>query len=440
MPAGSVTYFAFMAAVFFVYWAAPQTRLVRVVVILAANYFFCSRYGWFYVGLLPACATVDFFIGRALAVRKTRALIFVSVAMNLAVLVASRHTGWAMPLGLSFYTLQSLTYTLDIYRGDIDPARSFVAYLAAVSFFPTLHAGPITRVADLLKQFEKRAPLTAVEGGRTFFLIAVGLIKKVLIADFLADNLVNRVFDTPNLYSGAEALLAVYGYSLQLYYDFSGYTDIARGAAQLLGIKLPVNFDRPYLCTNLTDFWRRWHISFSNWLRDYLYFSLPGARTKVMPYLNLVITMFLGGLWHGFTWTFAFWGVLHGTALAVVRLWWAWRGKPRNPPVWKRAIAIVGTYHFVCFTWIFFRAGSVSAALDLLSRIASVTAGFENVTPLFGAVLITGFAALWMRSEALRDRFAASPFYVHAAVLVLIAMVIQRWGATATAPFVYSRF
>src|SRR5207248_2320597 len=132
-----------------------------------------------------------------------------------------------------------------------------------------------------------------------------------------------------------EVLLAVYGYSLQLYYDFSGYTDIARGAAQLLGIKLPANFDRPYLAANLTDFWRRWHISFSNWLRDYLYFSIPGQRTKIMPYVGLVITMVLGGLWHGATWNFVIWGALHGIALATLRLWWAWRGKPRNPPLWK---------------------------------------------------------------------------------------------------------
>jgi len=436
MATGTPTYFLFIAAVFFLYWAARRPLLL----LLAANYFFAARYGWMYLAILPACATVDYFIGRALARRRSRLLIAASVAMNAGAMIASRHTGWAMPLGLSFYTLQSLTYTIDIYRGDIEPAPNLWIYLSAVSFFPTLQAGPITRVADVIRQLQKRAPLSAVEGGRAFFLIGIGVLKKVLIADFLADNLVNRVFDTPNLYSGAEALLAVYGYSLQLYYDFSGYTDIARGAAQLLGIQLPVNFDRPYLSTNLTDFWRRWHISFSNWLRDYLFFSLPGGRTKVMPYLNLVITMVLGGLWHGATWNFAIWGVLHGTALATVRLWWTWRGKPRNIPAWRRALGIVGTYHFVCFTWIFFRAGSVGTALDLLARIGSLTAGFENVTALFPLVLALGFVALWMRHEAIRDRFAASPFYVHAAVLVLIAMAIERWGATASAPFVYSRF
>ena len=291
-----------------------------------------------------------------------RALVWTSVAANLTLLFSSRHTGWVFPLGLSFYTFQSLTYTLDLYRRDGEGTRSLLAYLSAVTFFPTLQAGPITRVSELIKQFAGRRRLDRVEGGRAFFLIALGLLKKAVIADYLAENLVNRVFDTPKLYSGAEVLIAVYAYSLQLYYDFSGYTDIARGTAQLLGIRLPINFDRPYSATNLTDFWRRWHISFSNWLRDYLYFSLPGARTKVMPYVNLVITMLLGGLWHGLTWTFAIWGLLHGAGAGGRRgrTWCgaAARGKRRRP--WRRVLAVVGTYQFVCLTWVFFRAGSVS--------------------------------------------------------------------------------
>jgi D-alanyl-lipoteichoic acid acyltransferase DltB (MBOAT superfamily) len=447
MSAGTTPYFLFIAAVFFLYWAAPQTRLVRLTVILLANYFFCARYGLFYLALLPACSTLDFLIGRALVSSTHRArrrlLVVLSVAANIALLIASRHTGWIFPLGLSFYTLQSLTYTLDLYRRDAEPATSLLSYLSAVSFFPTLQAGPITRVSELLQQLERRIPLTRIEGGRAFFLIGLGLLKKVVIADFLADNLVNRVFDTPNLYSGSEALLAVYGYSLQLYFDFSGYTDIARGAAQLLGVRLPVNFDRPYAATNLTEFWRRWHISFSNWLRDYLYFGLPGARTKVMPYLNLVITMVLGGLWHGVTWNFAIWGLLHGSALAATRLWWAWRGKPKQITPVRRALAVFGTYHFVCFTWIFFRAGSVAAALELLSRIASFSVSFENVTVIFIAVTLLALTALFTRKQwygVAMERFAAGPFYVHAVALVLIAMAMQRWGAAGNAPFVYSRF
>jgi len=448
MSAGSAPYFLFVAAVFFIYWSASTNRYARLSVILLANYFFCARFGLFYLALLPACATLDFLIGLGLmrwqepAIRRT--LVGISIAANLTLLSSTRHTGWVFPLGLSFYTFQSLTYTIDLYRRDGEGTRSLLAYLSAVTFFPTLQAGPITRVSELIAQLAKHRRLDRIEGGRAFFLIGLGLLKKALIADYLAETLVNRVFDTPKLYSGAEVLIAVYAYSLQLYYDFSGYTDIARGVAQLLGIRLPINFDRPYSATNLTDFWRRWHISFSNWLRDYLYFALPGARTKLMPYINLVITMLLGGLWHGVTWTFAIWGLLHGAALALTRAYMVWRGRSRTPsPAWRRALATLGTYHFVCLTWVFFRAGSVDNALDLLGRIGSLSVGFENVAPLFAVTLIAGAAALFIRKQwyaLAMERFAASPFYVHAAALVLVAFALQSLGGRGSAPFVYSRF
>jgi D-alanyl-lipoteichoic acid acyltransferase DltB (MBOAT superfamily) len=463
LQAGSASYFVFVAAVFFLYWAAywaaAQSRLPRLGIVLLANYFFCARYGLFYIFLIPACSTVDYIVGlglmrfRRAGIR--RALVGLSLAVNLTLLVGPRgslvnlHAGsftgdWVFRLGLSFYTFQALTYTLDLYRRDAEGTRSLLAHLSAVSFFPTLQAGPITRVTELLSQLEKPALLSRTDGGRAFFLIGLGLLKKAFIADFLAENLVNRVFDTPNLYSGAEALIAVYAYSLQLYYDFSGYTDIARGTALLLGIRLPINFDRPYQSTSVTEFWRRWHISFSNWLRDYLYFSLPGARTKVMPYVNLVITMLLGGLWHGLTWTFAIWGLLHGTALAATRAWQVSRGR-RRPPLStaQRAVAVICTYHFVCLTWVFFRAGSVSNALQILGRIASLTPGLENISILFGAVLLLAGAALFARetwyARAI-DGFVATPFYVHAAALALVAVAIQLLAGHGSAPFVYSRF
>lgn len=462
VQSGSGIYYAFIAVVFFIYWASSGSRLLRLAVILFANYLFCARYGLFYVLLLPACSTIDFLVGLGL-MRFERAgvrrlLVSVSVALNLGLLVGSRQMGlllngsgaaasgwdWVFPLGLSFYTFQSLTYTIDLYRRDGDGTTSFLSYLSAVSFFPTIQAGPITRVTELIKQFSARPLLNRVDGGRAFFLIGTGLLKKALIADYLAENLVNRVFDTPKLYSGAEALIAVYAYSLQLYYDFSGYTDIARGTALLLGIKLPVNFDRPYLAANLTDFWRRWHISFSNWLRDYLFFSLPGARSKIMPYVNLVITMLLGGLWHGIAWTFAIWGLLHGAALAVTRGWWAWRGRPKQPanPV-RHAVAVFCTYQFVCLTWVFFRAGSVTDAMAMLGRIASLSIGFENVTALFAMVLLLSAATLFAKkvwyAQAM-ESFAQCPFYVHAAAMFLVAVAIQYLGGRGGAPFVYSRF
>jgi len=447
MPLGSGAFFAFLAAVFFVYWASAGWRLPRLAIILLANYLFCARYGLFYLWLLPACSLADFLIGLGLARLNNpwlrRALLAASISVNVGLLVASRHTGLVFPLGLSFYSLQSLTYTFDIYRRDGEATVSLLQYLAAASFFPAIQAGPINRLTELAKHIGAAPVLSRVEGGRAFYLIGMGVLKKALIADYLADNLINRVFDTPKLYSGAETLIAVYAYSLQLYYDFSGYTDIARGAAMLLGIRMPINFDRPYLSTNITDFWRRWHLSFSNWLRDYIYFWLPGVRGKVMPYVNLVITMLLGGLWHGLTWTFAIWGVLHGTALAATRGWWAWRGRTRSAPAWRRVLAIVGTYHFVCLTWIFFRAGSVGNALDILGRIGSFTPGFENITAVLALTIVAAAALLLVAknwASRIEESFSQAPFYVHAAALVLVTLAVWKIGGRADAPFVYSRF
>src|ERR1041385_2913435 len=381
--------------------------------ILFANYFFCAKWDLIYLALIPAASTCDYCIGLGLqhwnrsAAR--RLLVSASILMNIGMLATFKYmpfflgnwayvTGhpapqwhWTLPLTLSFYVFQALTYTIDLYRRDAKGTKSLLAHLAAVSFFPTTLAGPITPVSSLLDQFEKPKKLEAFEGGRALFLIGVGLMKKLLIADYLAGNLINRVFDFPTLYSGVETLAAVYGYSLQIYYDFSGYTDIALGSALLLGIKLPANFNMPYAAVNMADFWRRWHISLSNWLRDYLYFSLPGKRWKPFVYINLIITFAIGGLWHGNTVNFLIWGLLHGFGLAVVRLWQTWKGNQPATGVW-RAVSIFVTLHYVVFAWIFFRASNVDNAIGILSRLASLTPGLPNISG--GLALILAIAAL----------------------------------------------
>jgi D-alanyl-lipoteichoic acid acyltransferase DltB (MBOAT superfamily) len=381
-----------------------------------------------------------------------RLFLGLSLAANLGLLILSRHMNlflqpskwdWIFPLSLSFYAFQSLTYTIDIYRKDASAASTYLGYMAAASFFPTIQAGPITRPAEILKQLTRKFDLAPADGSRALFLIVFGLLKKLLIADYLAGNLVNRVFDTPNLYSGMENLAAVYVYSLQLYYDFSGYTDIARGCGLLLGVRLPVNFDRPYTSLNMADFWRRWHITFSNWLRDYLYFSLPGKRTRVWPYLNLVITMILGGLWHGATWPFAIWGLLHGSALAVTRGWQAWRGRRPEAGLASRALRIFCTYQFVCLTWVFFRSPTTAVATDILKRIGSLTFSLQNVST--GVILVSLLGAAgqavpknWYERGV--NLFARTPFYVQAAAMALAVVAIQLWAGRGTAPFVYTRF
>ncbi len=456
MHSTSAAFFLFAIIVIFAYWLAAGSRLARLTVLLAANYFFCARFGLFYLALIPACSTIDYAAGAGMARFQRRIvrrlLLGLSLAANLGVMLLSRHMtlflqaslwDWIFPLSLSFYAFQSLTYTIDIYRKDAPPAASYLGYLAAASFFPTIQAGPITRPLEILKQLTRKFDLQAADGSRALFLIVFGLMKKLLIADYLAGNLVNRVFDTPNLYSGAENLAAVYAYSLALYYDFSGYTDIARGLGMLLGVKLPINFDRPYTAVNPADFWRRWHITFSNWLRDYLYFSLPGKRTKAGPYISLVVTMVLGGLWHGATWPFAIWGLLHGAALAVTRGWQAWRGRRPESGWASRAARIFFTYQFVCLTWIFFRSPTTGTALTVLARIGSLTFSLQNVSAGLALVALVGALGQavpknWYERGV--GLFGRTPFYVQAAAMALAVMAVQLLAGRGSAPFVYTRF
>ena len=469
MLLSSSGYFVFLVGVFLLYWPLARFRAASLAVILFANYFFYAKWDLFYLALIPTAAFTDYLIGLGLGSVKAqwarRALVTASVGLNLGILATFKYMPfllgawagfggntppawhWTFPLGISFYCFQSLTYTIDLYRRDGKPVRSLLTHMTAVTFFPTTLAGPITRVLALAPQLEKPARvLRKEEGGRALFRIGVGLLKKFLIADFLAENLVNRVFDTPGLYSASETLIGVYGYALQLYYDFSGYTDIAIGSALLLGLKLPENFNRPYQSLNIADFWRRWHISLSNWLRDYLYFSLPGLRSrwKVFTYMNLIVTMVLGGLWHGANWTFVVWGAMHGVALAIQHGWRSFRGNP--PPTQRilpRLISVLLTTHFVIFAWIVFRASSLENAREILSRLGSGSVSFENISAGVATVMTVAILSHFTPKrwyEFSLSRFEAAPFYAQAALLALLVMAIEYVAVTGAAPFVYTRF
>jgi alginate O-acetyltransferase complex protein AlgI len=458
MVLSSAGFFVFLAIVYLVYWLVSRFRLAGLAVILFANYFFYARWDLAYLAIIPAASSCDFLIGHLLGKWKSpparRALVTVSILMNIGLIASVKYMPfflgantrwtWTLPLGLSFYAFQALTYTIDIYRRDGKPATSYLAYMASVSFFPTTLAGPITRVSSLVPQMLKGTALDSKDGGRALFLIGMGLMKKLLIADYLAENLVNRVFDLPKLYSSGEVLAASYGYAFQLYYDFSGYTDIALGSALLLGFKLPKNFDLPYTAENISEFWRKWHISFSNWLRDYLFFSLPGARSKWLPYLNLIITMVLGGLWHGANWTFVIWGLLHGLAQAIFRGFRAVRGNAKpSANALARTLRILLTFHFVVLTWIFFRAADLKTARDILSELAVGSFTFANVTPAFAAVLAIAALAHFLPKgwyERLQNLFCASPFFVQAGAMAALVLAIQYVGASGVAPFIYTRF
>jgi D-alanyl-lipoteichoic acid acyltransferase DltB (MBOAT superfamily) len=391
-------------------------------------------------------------MGRTQRTGLRRLLLACSLAVNLGVLLSLKlvplltHASWRwlLPLTLSFYVFQSLTYTIDLYLGEIKPTHSPLTYLAGALFFPSMTAGPIPRMGKLLQQLSSPFLLTTEDGAQALLLIGTGLVKKLLIADFLANNLVDRIFDTPSLYSSSEILIGVYAYALQLFFDFSGYTDLARGAAMLLGIELPENFRRPYLSVNVAEFWRRWHITFSEWLRDYLFDFFPKRRKHpILSYsYAFLLTMMLGGLWHGISWNFLIWGALHGLALGVVFAWKRRRTVP-SPALWAKLLAGLLTFHFVCFTWIFFRAATLPAALQILRGLAAHTWSLANVTLPVALVLVAA-AALHCLPPSLFDRArrlsAWVPFWVQGLTLAALILILQTLAGRGSAPFVYGNF
>lgn len=471
MTIPGVPYFLFLGLVFFAYWPLSRWKALSLGVVLFANYLFYARYDLAYLFLIPTASTIDFLLGLGLDRSKTpwlrRVMVTVSIVMNIGLLASVRYTGQALtalqpvtesvfpgwtvilPLGLSFYAFQALTYTLDIYRRDARATTSYLTHLTSVSFFPTILAGPITRVSSLITQFSRQnVALAERQAGKAFFLIGLGVVKKMLIADYLGENLVNRVFDFPTLYSAFEVALGIVGYAFQLYYDFSGYTDIAIGSALLLGIQLPANFKKPYAATDITDFWRRWHISFSNWLRDYLYFSLPGLRSrwKGFAYINLVVTMTLGGIWHGPNWNFAIWGLLHGVALAVARAWQVWRGDraPKATDSWQHLLpGRALTFVFVCIAWVFFRAETLDGALAVLAHVGTLSVGAANINPGLWVTLLVAVAAHYvpdkLYGEAL-EKWENLPAVAQATALAVLVFTVQYVASTGSAPFIYQKF
>lgn len=353
-----------------------------------------------------------------------------------------------LPVGISFFTFQTISYTVDVFRGKLEPVRNITDFGFYVSFFPQLVAGPIVRASEFVPQLSTSFSLSRREFSHAMFLIAGGLVKKLMISDFISVNFVDRVFASPELYSALENLFAVYGYGLQIYCDFSGYTDIATGVALLLGFRLPVNFNSPYKAVGLSDFWRRWHISLSRWLKDYLYIPLGGNRKgRLRTGINLIITMGLGGLWHGASGRFLIWGLLHGVGLTVSRMWRSMIPDGKR----NRIIVFLGillTFNFVSFAWIFFRAESNELSLLMIKRIFS---GFslEQVNglcysyPLIVVVVMAGYIIHFLPgrvSEAVRGVFVRMPVPVVFVVMTGLAMFLIRIQSAGVQPFIYFRF
>ena len=467
-------YFIFLAAVFFAYWLLARWRVPRVCFLLAASYYFYALWNPRFLALLFLLSTVDFL--NALGINKARGhalrkvLVGLSVAMNVATLILFKYFNFfsasltdllnkadrpgslpvvanlVLPLGLSFIAFRSLSYVIDVYRGTIEPTRRFVDYLTFVAFFPTIIAGPLARAKDLLSQLQLRPSLSNEEGAQALLLIMLGLVKKIAIADFLANNLVDRVFDQPQLYSSVETLFAIYGYALQIYCDFSGYTDIAIGSALLLGFKLPANFNSPYRALSLRDFWRRWHITLSNWLFDYVFVSFGGLRKRRFNlYRNLTLTFLIGGLWHGAAWTFVVWGLLHGVGLSANHAWEALRKRFRLKPMqtwWSKSLAMLATFHFVCLTWVVFRAESLSHVVEILRRLGAMQFPAANLALPVLSILVAGYFAHWMPNIAFvkfRSTWSWLPSPVQAALIVGVALGLYYLAGTE-AQFIYGNF
>jgi D-alanyl-lipoteichoic acid acyltransferase DltB (MBOAT superfamily) len=455
-----------------IYIILSKTHRAKLVfVTIFSLYFYYKSSGGYFILLLFATA-IDFTLAKLIYHSKDewhrKFYIIITLVVNLGMLGYFKYTNFLfdaffslggvdfqpmdifLPVGVSFFTFQSLSYTLDIYRGNLKPVDNILDYAFFVSFFPQLVAGPIVRASDFLPQIYKPTIVTPDMFGRGIFLIGCGLFKKAVISDYISINFVDRVFDAPALYSGLENLFAVYGYALQIYCDFSGYSDMAIGIALLLGFRFPLNFDSPYQSKSITEFWRRWHISLSTWLRDYLYISLGGNRKgQLRTYANQMITMLLGGLWHGASWRFIIWGALHGAALSLHKLYRTRFPKPSATHVpLRNFLNVLLTFHFVCFCWIFFRASSMASVGEMLGQIffhfnlqilPEFFAGYKVVMML----MVIGYLLHYIPKDAelaAQDTITNMPLAGKAAFMLSIIILVIQTKSAGIQPFIYFQF
>jgi D-alanyl-lipoteichoic acid acyltransferase DltB (MBOAT superfamily) len=461
----SAIYMVFLVLVVTIYWRL-NTRGQNLL-LLSASYFFYAWWDWRFLLLMVGSTSVDYWIARRMSGHlqqsSRRNLLIASMVINFCFLGYFKyfnffldsfaglagvfgyhqlpHTLWrvVLPPAISFYTFQEVAYIVDVYQRKLEPADSLLDYALFISFFPHLIAGPIQRPGHLLPQVqrERRFDPRAVHDG--CMLILSGLVRKCVIADSCA-QLCNAVFDGKMGHSAWVTLLGAYAFAFQIYGDFSGYSDIARGSAQLLGFHFMVNFRQPYLATSLQDFWRRWHISLSTWLRDYLYVPLGGNRVSVpRTYLNVFLTMLIGGLWHGASWNFVLWGGLHGGALAAER-------KIGIRPAYSfamRWIKRIAVFHFVCFAWIFFRAQTLHESFSLVRSLASWTwTPHIHTAFLYLALFVTPVLLVDLYLEKTAEEYPAqkAPFGWQLTTAAAGVLLIAFGSAYEPSPFVYFQF
>lgn len=456
-----------------VYVALRNQTTARLLFVSVFSYYFYYKSSGFYFFLLGIVTVTDFIIARVMEHTETKSkrklLVLLSLCVNLGLLCYFKYTNffyemlaplWGgsfsaldifLPVGISFFTFQSLSYTIDVYRGDLKPLHNLLDYIFYVSFFPQLVAGPIVRARDFIPQIRQPLFVSNEMFGQGVFFILSGLFKKAVISDYISVNFVERIFENPSLYSGLENLFGVYGYALQIYCDFSGYSDMAIGLALLLGFRFPINFNSPYKSDSVTEFWHRWHISLSTWLRDYLYISLGGNRKgKFRTYINLILTMLLGGLWHGASWNFIVWGGLHGVALAMHKFFRSLMGRDktyRSSGV-RKFFAVIITFHFVCFCWIFFRNTTFDGSMTMINQIfisfhpellGQLVTGYWKVFLLMGV----GFVLHWCPDSwqnSCSNMVVRMPLLVQALLVIAIIYIVIQVKSSDIQPFIYFQF
>jgi D-alanyl-lipoteichoic acid acyltransferase DltB (MBOAT superfamily) len=477
----TVDFALFFLLVFAFCWALRRKVTLWKWVMLGASWFFYGYWDWRFVGLLAGSSVLNHFAALGMErnqnVHVRRSLLVTAVSLNVGSIGFFKYSGFLydqafwirsrlgdpdldfwfsgfsftssiiLPVGISFFTFQALSYVVDVYRGRMKTADSLLDFALYLAFFPQLVAGPIVRAVDLVGQLAKPRIPSTVDVGRAGFLILGGLFKKIVIANFLYERIVDPVFATPDLYGAWDTLFAVYGYAIQIYCDFSAYSDMAIGFCLLMGFHIPLNFDAPYLAGSIQKFWRRWHISLSSFLRDYLYIPLGGSRGLGEGGVarNLMITFLLGGLWHGAGWTFIAWGALHGVYLTVER----WGGKllEARGIRWDGPVAAVlrrlAVWHLVCLSWLFFRGLNFAHALNMLRALGRWDVSVELLTGSVMLVLVVGYLTQFLdgdRCEKAWDRFGGWHPVAQGLIAAAVLMVILGLGPKGVAPFIYFQF
>ena len=461
----------FFTIVFYLSWELVFNNSYRKLFLLVASYFFYATLDFRFLPILILSPTLNFLFGLWIGIEDDpkikKYILTFTVAANLVLLGVFKYfdffagglvelmnimgitAAWqddvfmnfVLPLGISFFTFQGISYLVDIYKKELTYKNSLLDVLLYISFFPHLVAGPIVNASEFIPQLKQPPKTNEVPFLFSIILIVLGLFKKTVIANYLGVDIVDPIFENPTAYGSLDMIFAVYCYAVQIFCDFSAYTDMAIGLAYLLGYQFPLNFNQPYRATSLKDFWNRWHISLSRWLKEYLYIPLGGNRvSEKRTYQNLLITMGLGGLWHGASWNFITWGLLHGIGLAFEkRFQWDQDIATRA----RKVLHIFLVFNFVCFAWIFFRSESFTKSYEVLFQLFDFSKPIVKTTPFYFSLFLLGMSFHFvkpLRSWQINDRLLKLPAFAYAFIFAIMITVITALMPEGIAPFIYFRF